>query len=489
VPLPAVTLSKVQTNIGSAPPSPAGILAIIAGAQQGPLNTPGSYSRSDLALSTFGAGPLVEYGAYDIDTANQPFVAIRSVTSQAATYGTITLNVTGTSVVTAGATAPLEHYQVVVKILVGGTIGVAGILYQYALDGSTFSGTQALGTAITLTIPNSGVSFALAAGTLIAGDNWSVYTERALSTNADLAASLTALGNTRIAWEGALIDSVFDTSTVGVVDAWLSGLEGQGQFKFALLNTRFKTEPEPTGETEAAYTTAVTTLVSGSTSIRICVGADGGHLPSPITGLNLKRPTSLALAARAMQIPIGEDPAYVARGPCPGFKLPDAAGNPLDHDENLFPNLDGLRVVTLRSFAAGGPDGVYVTNANSIQASGGDFVYLQHLRIMNRACTIAWAQLTKQLSRGVSKNPKKDPNTGATTILESDASAIEALVNGQLQQALKGQVSQVLFSLSRTDDLSVIPATVHGLVSIVAKAYIKGYLVTSEFSKTLQIAA
>jgi len=489
MPLPSVTINKVQTNVGSAPASVAGVLAIIAGSQTGSQNLPASYSRSDTALSTFGYGPLVEYGAYVIDTANQPVVLLRSVQSQAATYGTITSNVTGTSVPTAGATAPLEHYQVVVKIIAGGTIGVTGVTYQYALDGSTFSGTQALGTLNTLTIPNSGVSFALSAGTLIAGDSWSVFTERALSTNADLGASLTALGNTRIAWEGVLIDGVFDTNTVGVVDTFLAGIEGQGQFKFALHNTRFKNEPEPTAETEAAYTTAVTTLVTGQTSIRMCVGADGGHLPSPITGLNLKRPTSLALAARAMSIPIGRDPAYVADGPCPGFRVFDAAGNPLDHDENLFPNLDGLRVTTLRTFAAGGPDGAYVTNANTIQATGGDFVYLQHIRVMNRACTIAWAQLTKQLSRGVSKNPKKDPNTGAVTILESDASAIEALVNGQLQQALKGQVSQSLFSLSRTDDLSVIPATVHALVSIVAKAYIKGYVVTSEFSKTLQIAA
>lgn len=489
--LPAVTVSKVANNVGSAPPSTVGMLAIIAASQQGPLNTPATYARSDLALTALGQGPLVEYGAYVIDVANQPFVAVRPTTSVAGSYGTIVhTGVLGTSVPTAGATAPFDHYDVVVTIVAGGTVGTAGITYTYSLDGgATTSGVQAVGAANTLTIPNSNVSFALSAGTLLTGDTWSVFTERPLPNDSDLAASFTALGNTRQAWEGVLIDSSFDASTVAAVDTWLSGLEAQGQFKFALLNTRFKLEPEPATETEAAYATAVTALVSSSASIRVLVGADGGHLPSPISGFSLKRPTSLAVGARAMLIPIGEDPAYVARGPVAGFQISDQAGNPLDHDENLFPDLDGLRLATLRSFAAGGPEGTYITNANVLQPSGDDFPYLQLVRIANRACTIAWAALTTQLSRGVNKNPKPDPNTGAVTIFEPDASAIESLVNGQLSAALKGQVSAVQFSLSRTDDLSQTPATIHAVVSIVAKAYIKGYLVQTEFSKTIQVAA
>lgn len=488
--LPSVTITKVPLNVGSAPSSSLGVLAIIAGAQQGTFNQAAGFNRSDLAVQQFGAGPLAEYGAYNISVANKPFVAVRANTSISATYTAITAHVTGSSVPTAGGTSPLEHYAPVINILNGGTIGTAGITYQYSLDGgSSFSGVQALGTSNVLTIPNSGVSFNLSSGTLIAGDNWSCFTERPLSNNTDLPAALEALRVTTLPWEGVLIDSAVDTGTVGLVDTWLSGLEGAGQFKFGLLNLRFKQEPEPGTESEAAYATAMQAIVSSSASIRICVGADGGHCPSSITGLNLKRPTSLALAARAMLIPIGEDPAYVARGNLPGFVIDTGNGNPFDHDENLYPTLDGLRLVTLRSFSAGGPEGVYITNANSIQPSGDDFLYLQMIRVMNAACTVAWAQLTRQLSRGVNKNPKADPVTGAVTMLESDRSAIEALVNGPMQQAIKGQVSAAKFSLSATDDLSVEPTFVHGTVSIVKKAYIKGYLVSAQFDKTIQVAA
>lgn len=487
--LPSVTISKVTSNVGSAPASTVGMLAIIAGAAQGPINTPSVYARTDLALNTYNFGPLVEYGAYVIDVANQPVVLVRPTQAQAATYGTVNKAIAGTCVPTAGATAPLEHYGAVVTIVVGGTVGTAGITYTYSLDGGQHtSGIQALGTATTLTIPNSGVSFPLAAGTLLAGDTWNCWTERALATDTDLPASFTALQNTRNGWEGVLIDSVVDSSTVGLVDTWLSGLEGMGQFHFALLNTRFKNEPQPATESENAYQTAMGTIVGNSASIRVCVGGDGGHVASPLTGLNLKRPTALIVAARAMQISIGVDPAYVATGALSGVQLCDPNGNPFDHDEALFPTLDGLRMMSLRTFAQGGPQGVYVCNANTIQALGGDYPYLQHIRIMNRACTIAWALLTTELSRGVNKNPKPDQNTGAVTIFEPDAAAIEAKVNGPMQQALKGQVSQALFTLSRTDNLSVTPCIVSGLVSIVPKAYIKGYAVTTEYSKSIQVA-
>lgn len=489
--LPSVTVSKVANNVGSAPASNVGMLAVVASSQQGPTNLPSVFARTDQALTTFGYGPLVEGGAYVIDVANMPFVGVRPTTAQAATYGTVThTGVIGSSIPTAGGTAPLEHYDVIVIVVVGGTIGVAGITYTYSLDGgTTTSGVQSLGTATTLTIPNSGVSFALAAGTLLAGDTWSCFTERALATDSDLPASFTALQNTRIAWEGAFIDCVFDSSTVGLVDTWLTGLEAVGQYKFAILNTRFKTEPQPTAESEAAYAAAMTTLTASSASIQIAVGADGGHVSSPITGLSLKRPTGLLLGAKAMSITIGTDAAYVATGPLPGVQISDGSGNPLDHDENIFPDLDGLRLATLRSFAAGGPEGVYITNPNVIQPNGDDFPYLQLVRVMNRACTIAWSVLTTQLSRGVNKNPKPDPNTGEVYIFEPDAAAIESLVNGPVRQALKGEVSAVSFSLSRTDDLSVTPAVVHGTVSIVAKAYIKGYQVQAQFSKTIQVAA
>jgi hypothetical protein len=214
------------------------------------------------------------------------------------------------------------------------------------------------------------------------------------------------------------------------------------------------------------------------------VGADGAHVPSSITGNNLKRPTSMLLAARAMAIPIGEDPAFVGRGALPGAKI-DYNGNPFDHDEELYPTLDGLRLTTLRSFAPGGPEGVYVCNANTIQPTGGAFPYLQHIRIMNRLCEVAWSVLARNLSRGVRKNPKKDPVTGAVTMFEPDAAFIESQVNEALFAPARGQVSDYRFSINRADDLSANAPRVNGVLSISSLIYIKGFAVQAQFEKTI----
>lgn len=490
--LPAVTLQKNVFSTVGAPPSQVGILAIIAASSTGTYNQPGGFARTDLAVSAYGYGPLTDYTAYDIDVSGNPAVLIRANATFAGSYNGLVTSIAGTAIVTNGVTAPYDHYAIGINIVAGGSVGTTGITYTYTTDGGNLtSGVQALGTATTLTVPNTGVSFGLTSGqTFLANDSWTVFTERPLPNDADVLTSLTALSLSRVPWELALVDSSMTTSTVGLIDTFLAGLESRGIFKGVLLNTRFKLEPEPTAESEAAYLAVLTTLVQNQTSIRICVGADGGHVPSQITAWNLKRPTSLFVAARAMGTAIGVDPAYVAVGPLEGVQIANNLGNPFDHDEDLYPNLDGLRLMTLRSFAPGGPQGVYCTNANTIQPTGGAWPYLQFIRIGNAAATVCWFILSTQLSRGVRKNPKADPVTGAVYIFEPDAATIESLVNVNFTgQPFKGQVNAIQFSLSRSDNVALVPCIVTGLLSIVALAYIKGFQVQLQYNKTIQVAS
>lgn len=488
--LPSVSISKNAFTTSQAPASTAGILAIIAASSVGTANVPGGYSRTDSIVTAFGYGPLVDYAAYDINTANEPCVLCKATTSYAGAMGSITPTLLGgTSVITDNASTPYDTYNVIVTFVAGGTRGVAGITYTYTVDGGvTTSGVTALGTAVTLTIPNTGVSFALAAGTVIAGATVAVRTTRPMMNDSDITTAMTALSRTRLPFEGVLLDCSAGAGTVGVIDTILSGWEGNGVFKFALINSRYKNEPAPATEDEATFAAALTTAFGSQTSIRMCVGADGAHSTSPITGYNLKRPTAMFLAARAMQIQIGEDPAFVGRGAVSNCQVADPNGNPRDHDEDLFPNLDSLRLTTLRSFAPGGPEGIYICNANTIAPSGSTFAYLQHIRTMNRACEIAWAELTRQLSRGFRKNLKPDPVTGVVTIFEADAAGIDALVNDALTQSMSGQVNAFKFTLSRTDDVTAIPCIVTGVVSLQSLVYIKGFRVQAQFVKTITTA-
>lgn len=484
--VPSVIFNKVNSNLGSVGPDATGRLAIIAPGSAGSLNAPAAFARQDLALAAVGYGPLVEDASYDMNVAGKPVVLIRPATSTAATYTSVTFTGTGSSVVTAGGSSPVDDYDVIVTVVVGGTRGTPGITYTYSLDGgSNTSGVQALGSSTTLTIPNSGVSFSLAAGTLVASDSWTCSTAHARMTDADLPAALESLRVTALPWEAVLIDSEIGTGTVSIVDTWLAGLETVGKFRMAFMAVRRKTAPVPAGETEAAYLTAMTTIMASTTSIRVSVSADAGALASLVNGLLLPRSTALALAARSMLIPIGEDPAAVARGPVPGFILPSGTGAPKWHDEMLYPGLDDIRLTTLRSFP--GAQGTFINNARVASSNGSDYVFTQHIRVMNRACEIAFQVLSTQLSIGVGKKAP-DPITGQVYILEQSAQKIEALVNAQLTNALKGQCVGAAFVMSRTDDLSAnTGATVHGEVQVDPLAYIKTFAVNAVFVKQIGV--
>jgi hypothetical protein len=183
---------------------------------------------------------------------------------------------------------------------------------------------------------------------------------------------------------------------------------------------------------------------------------------------------------------IGIDPAYVGTGPIQGAVISDANSNPYDHDEALYPTLDGLGLTALRSFAPGGPQGVYVNNANIISPSNSNIRYLQQLRVLNKACTIAWQILSGQLSLGV--RTVLNPNTNTLNIAPIDKLKIEGLVNPALQSSLKGQVTGVLFTLNSDDNLGVLPVTVGGTVAVVGLAYIKNFKVTVAFAKSITVS-
>lgn len=484
--IPNVSVKKTQVGAGAAIQSSDGILAVLASSPSGDLLVPGLFSQQGILTESYPLGPLPEYAAYDINVSGRPCLAMRSNASIAGARGTITKNIAGSASVTAAATNPYEHYAVQVDILQSGTVGAAGITYQYSLDGgTTVSAPQALGTQTTLTIPNSGVAYTLGSGgTLDVGDNWSEFTERPLLNNADVSAALAVLQTTRLPWEGVLIDCQYTTGTVGEIDTWLASLEPKGQFHWAAINTRFLTEPTPTGETPAAYAAAMATLTENDATNRMCVGADGGHVVSLITGLNLKRPTALALAAMAMSLTpnIGTDPSDVENGPVEGFQI-DVGSNPNDWDEDIYQSLDSLRLVTLRSFAPGGPQGVYITNPNVLIPNGSNIVWLQYLRVLNKACSIAWQVLSGLLSKGV--RTVVNQSTGALTIDPRDAQTIEALVNDPLKRALAGQVSGTSFAIDRSQDLSTPGTPINASVGVQGLFYIKGFNVVVGLVKSI----
>lgn len=480
--IPSVTINKKDGNTGVVRPATSGVLAIIAACQLGTFNQPATFTRNPDVLTAQGYGKLGDYAAYVMSVTQKPVLLIRPATSTAATYGTIVETGAGTSAITAGGSSPLDDYNVVITWVVGGTIGVTGITYTYSLDGGELvSAVQSLGTAMTLTIPNTGVSFALGAGTILANQTTSCPITGPQSTVADIQAALEGLRTTRASWDSVLIDGGPATaSLIAAVDSWITTLAGTGVYKDAYLNSRFKNVAA--GESEATYLAAMTTAYSASASINLYVGTDGGYLTSLVTGITQERPTSLFVAARAMSVEIGVDPARVSDGPLPNCTINDDKGNPVLHDEELYPGLDDLRLTALRTFDA--EAGVYVNNANVLSAPGSDYVFVQQVRCMNAACGTLYQSLTRQLSQGV----RKDPATGF--ILEKDAARIEGIANTAVSATLGANVSGSQVTLSRDDDISSnAGAVITATLQVSSLVYIKGFAVTAVFVRTITVSS
>jgi hypothetical protein len=476
--IPKVEVEKVDGQTAVTKPSPEGILAIIAPSSSGTENAPVSVTRSELAESTFGFGFLPEFGSYYMDRVKKPVVLVKATASTEGEYGEVTTEgapeSTPSAITVHAATKPFDDYNVTFLFTKEGTIGVAGITFKYSLDGINYSATKALGTASTYEIEDTGVAIDFGAGDIAEGETVSFTTTGPRMTADDIGDALEALRTSTLSFEGVLIGTEADDTIVGAVDEWLEAIEGVGKFKHAYLNTGWLADSE---DEEGFLADLVAEFQT--TSIRLCLGIDGGDLVASRKRIRQRRFTALGVSIRTLARPIGEDPAYVAQGPVPGFRITDDNGGPKYHNEDSFPGPDDVKFTALRTID--GYTGTYVNNARVFSPEGSDYVFIQHLRTMNRACELAWQVLTGQLSIGVRKD--KDAH-----IFEPDAQLLEGLVQDKLddQLAKPGQVSGVSFTIARDDDLSSNEgAELTCTVAIASLAYVKKFKVRAGFVKSL----
>lgn len=481
--IPQVKLSKANGNTGVVRPGDEGVLAIIASSATGSTNQPASYTRPEdmLLAGGPGYGRLTSFAAYTLAVAQNPIVAIKPTTATAGAYGAIAQTGTGATVATGdGSVLPLDTWNVLVTCVTGGTVGNAGIVYTTSLDGgTTTSAPQQLAAATSITIPGTGVKVNLTAASWVAGDTIAFVTTPPYATTSDLTNALEALRVTSLPWDGVLVDATASAAMVAELDTWLAGLEAVGKYKWAAVNFRMKAS----GESEATYQAAIAAIMVNVATDRVLVCADGADMLDYFAGVLVPRPTSLYCAARAEAVDLAEAASFVGRGALTNAAINDPRANPKYHDEQKYPGIDALQVTTLRSFPR--QSGVFVTNPRLGSSPTSDYQFLQQLRVMNEACSVAYDELTTQLSKGVTKNPKVGP-AGQVYISEESAGAIEALVNGALTGPMKGRCTDYRFTLNRDDDISSNQlAKVTGKLQVEALAYIGEFDVVASFVKTI----
>jgi hypothetical protein len=458
---PNVTTTELDGQLAATPDSGSKLLALIGAATAGPFNLPAGFARTQDVIANFQSGPLVEAACTAIDKYKKQVLCIRSNASVAGVHGNLDVSgVAGTSVVTLTGT-PTDDVEPRFKVVTPGTVGVAGITFQWSLDnGRNWSQIAALGTANTFAIPGSGMTLNFADGTLAAGDQVYARSTGPQWGTQDLSDAVDALRNSAQAWEilepvGAIDANAFDT-----LETKFAAMATAGKYRAWSGNTRMPN----VGETEAQYLAALNTIFASKASTHGELSAGAHKILSSVTGRIVRRPISFTIAALESSVSEEVNIADVSRGPLAGVAISDANGNPDEHDESIFPGLDDARFLTLRTID--GLNGVYVNRPRLFSSVGSDFSIMPYRRVMN----IGHAALRLYFMNRLNKPILVSKKTGY--ILESEALEIESGARSVMRSTLlaKPKASDINFVLSRTDNL-LSTKTLNGIASIIPLAY------------------
>jgi hypothetical protein len=469
---PTVTITELDGALGILETSAGKLFAVVGTSSKGPIAAPATFARMKDVVSSFGSGPLVEAAAHFIERYGRPVVVVRTgqTTAGSATAIDVT-GVTGTSVVSRDvAVVPVDDFEFVWKAITGGTVGTAGITFQWSLDGGrTWSPVTALGTANTWTAPADtspsgvaapGIKINFAAGTLAANDQVSFRTTAPCFNATEIGDALTALANSVLAWELALIANPLDATLFDAVDLKFAGMPASGKYHAWVGNTRVPN----LAESESAYKTALDAIFTSKATVRGMLCAGACKMTSSVSGRKYKRPISFVVASREASLSEEQNSAVIDLGTLVGVSIRDSNGNADEHDESINPGLDDSRFTVLRTHE--GVQGVYVNRPRILSAAGSDFDILPKRRVLD----LAHATLRSYFLRRLNKPVLVSKTTGF--ILESEAREIEAGARALMRTVLLGKpkASGIEFVLSRTDNL-LSTKTMTGQARVIPLAY------------------
>lgn len=469
---PAVVITELDGALGVLPPSEGALFAVVGVSSGGTQNAPATYAKVKDLVAAYGSGPAIEAAAHYIERYGRPVVFVRTgqTTAGSATAIDVT-GVTGTSVISRDvAVVPIDDYEFRFKVVAGGTIGVAGITFQWSLDdGRTWSPITALGTANTWTAPADtnptgsaapGIKINFAAGTLVAGDVAKFRTIAPIYNSAELGTALDALGASILTWELVHIVGSLDATLFDQAELKISGLVSSGKYHGYIGNTRMPN----IAESESAYKTALDAIFAAKATTRgeICAGA--AKVTSSVSGRKYKRHIAHVIAAREASVSQEVNIADVNLGSLVGVSIRDSNGNIDEHDESSNPGLDDSRFTVLRTWD--GLPGVYVNRPRVMSAAGSDFQLMAHRRVLD----LTHAALRQYFLRRLNKPVRVNAATGF--ILEEDALEIESGARVAMESLLlqKPKASGVQFALSRTDNI-LSTKTLTGTARVVPLAY------------------
>ena len=397
---------------------------------------------------------------------------------------------TGTSAITYTG-VPLDDYNLMTQIVTGGTVGSAGVTIKISLDaGRNFGPTISLGTAISYAIPGTGLTVNFATSkTLVATDYARCSTIAPAWNNAGLTIALAALASSPYAQTGwgsiHIVGVAASADATAVQTSGSTSLDSMATghiYTAAIMSWRDASPPTAwggTGETEAAWMTAILADTVATSCKRISAAAGYYNMPSAFPTAvastpRYRRPLAWAYAARQVTIPAQRHAGRVKDGALAQI-LMDPSRDPADgfiyHDERITPALDFVtggagRFTSARTrVGLGSSGGFFIVNPLMLSPFGSDFIAIYSRLVMDVACTIA-----HQIGQSVVNDDLRTNQNG--TLSDADARAIKSAMTAALGAAMTAvaMVSAVKVSVDQTQNI-LITKTVLMTVAILGKAY------------------
>ncbi|XXY23369.1 DUF2586 family protein [Sorangium sp. So ce216] len=375
--------------------------------------------------------------------------------AQAATPVVATRVGSSTSIVTLTGT-PLDAYEFVLETLNGGTIGTAGIVLRYSLDGGrTFTKALRLGTANTLQIndgsEDSGLDVAFAAGTLETGDEFASSTTELAIAASDVVEALGQLDALAVNWRFIHVVGAVNATGAGTIGAEFTAYAADelsnARFAWALMSARDRHRLEA----ETAWENALVDDFDGLENARVAIGAGYARITCPLTRRRNRRPVAWIAVPEVLRRPIEEDIARKASGALSTDVAIYEDGERIEHDARVSQTLQGARFLTLRTYKRSG-DSVFFTRGSTFDAEGGLEGYIARRQVLDLSSDIFAQVLEEQLMDGVELNAADEANPGAIT--EANAARIDREVETAIRRQLEGKFSALSVRTSRTTVLA-----------------------------------
>jgi hypothetical protein len=412
------------------------------------------YTDPDDLETDYGTGPLVEAAAYHISATGLPVGIVRcaSGTVTAGTLGAITkVDSHGGPTITDSTTASNDAYEVLLEIVLGGAVATA--TFKMSLDGGDTFGATTVTAATVSNIYSSGINLAFAAGTYVAGDQYSATTTPPTVSALGVSNAIDAAFENGTEFRlihvvgHASAGSGTATSAAAVQTIMNSAALNDYRYAYAVLDAA--------DDTDANLVTAFASVSAN----RVAVGAGFCEVISPLTQRYYERSQAWVIVAEIMRRPLSVDPGFFGEG------YGSVTGvTELYRDERTDTLLDAARFLTLRTHV--GRAGFYVTRGRMMAALGSDFDSNTHRQVMDATCKVTYNALLPYLNADLAL----DADTGL--IIEDEAQAIEADVNGRLAAYITspGHASDAQFLLDRTYDV-LTNETLKVKTRVLRKAY------------------